>query len=136
MKTPINILRFIPLSLWIILVYILLTLPGKDFGTMEVSIPNLDKIAHMTLFGGIVFWFGFALLNIDKNRTRCKTIFITVIASIYGVAMEYVQKYWTNHTRDFSYGDMFADLIGAIIAYFLIRWITIKYQSRAPKNNY
>lgn len=136
MKQPANnIIRFIPLMLWAILVYILLTLPGKDFGNMEINIPNLDKLVHMALFGGCVFWFGFAVININRNVTRTRTVCIMLIACLYGIAMEYVQKYFTHGTRDFSYGDMAADSLGAVVAYFLIRWITVKYQSRRMRKN-
>ncbi|ANI88694.1 hypothetical protein A9P82_04970 [Arachidicoccus ginsenosidimutans] len=134
MKPSFNFIRFIPFLFWIILVYILLTLPGKDFGSVEVDIPNLDKLVHMGLFGGVVFWFGFAWINIDRTKTRRGTVIITIVACIYGIAMEYVQKYFT--TRDFSYGDMVADSLGAIIAYFVIRAITKKYQLQRAKNSY
>lgn len=137
MKKAAPPLRFVPFVAWVILIYLLLTLPGKDFADIEATttsiIPNFDKVPHLALFGGFVFWFGFAVINSDKVKTQKITITIAVISALYGVGMEYVQKYFTNHTRDFSYGDMLADAIGAIIGYFFTRWITAKYQSRRHK---
>jgi VanZ family protein len=130
-------LRFAPFAVWLILIYILLTLPGKDFADIQnitdSIIPNFDKIVHIGLFGGLVFWFGFALIRVNKEKTKKITIIIAVISCLYGIGMEYVQKYFTNHTREFSYGDMAADAVGAIIGYFFTRWITAKYQSHRKK---
>ncbi|MGF7229777.1 VanZ family protein [Arachidicoccus sp.] len=129
MKRKTSFVRFIPFLLWIVLVYILLTLPGKDFGSLEIDIPNLDKIVHMGLFGGVVFWFGFAFFKTGLKKSKKRIILITLLSCIYGITMEYVQKYFTHHTRDFSYGDMIADSLGAIIAFFLVEWIIKKYQT-------
>ena len=133
MKKKISFLRFIPFLLWVVLVYILLTLPGKDFSNIEISIPNLDKIVHMGLFGGVVFWFGFAFIKTDFKKSKKRILLITLLSCLYGVVMEYVQKYFTHHTRDFSYADMVADALGAVIAFFIIQWITKKYQASVSK---
>ncbi|AYD46817.1 MAG TPA: VanZ family protein [Arachidicoccus soli] len=133
MNKRISFLRFLPFLLWIVLVYILLTLPGKDFGNLEIDIPNLDKVVHMGLFGGVVFWFGFAFLKTGIKKSKKRIIFITIMSCLYGVGMEYIQKYFTNHTRDFSYGDMVADTLGAIIAFFVIEWVIKKYQASIAK---
>lgn len=127
--------RFLPFAIWITVVFILLTLPAKDFGSVEIRIPNFDKLVHAGLFGGVVFLYGFAVINIEKSRTKASTIIITVIACVYGCAMEYVQRDCLHPPRDFSYGDMAADATGAVIGYFVIRWITSKYQGRRLGKN-
>lgn len=127
-------LRFIPLVLWIIIIYILLTLPGSDFSEVGSFLPqNFDKLVHATLFGGIVFWFGFALIHAGIETYKRQIWLITIIACLYGIGMEYVQKFWTNNTRSFSYADMCADVIGAFIAFFLVRWLAKKYPSLHEK---
>jgi|GEM_PF-280504 len=139
MKKTASPLRFAPFVVWIILIYLLLSLPGKDFNTVEnfadSIIPIADKLVHFGLFGGFVFWFGFAFLPVDKAKTKNAIVMATVISCLYGMGMEYVQKYFTNHTRDFSYEDMAADAIGAIIGYFFTRWMTAKYQSYRSKKS-
>jgi hypothetical protein len=47
--------------------------------------------------------------------------------------MEFIQKYCTNHSRSFSYEDMLADGLGAIIGYFLIRYIILKLNAKMLK---
>lgn len=134
-QPPGNIIRFLPFVIWITTVFILLTLPAKDFGTVEIRIPNFDKLVHAGLFGGIVFLYGIAVINIDAARTKASATIVAIIASVYGCAMEYVQRDWLHPPRDFSYGDMAADATGAVIGYFVIRWITAKYQTRRVRKN-
>lgn len=133
--TDMRFTRFLPLVIWISIVFILLTLPAKDFGSVEIRIPNFDKLVHAGLFGGIVFLYGIAVITIHGQRIKNTTIIVTIFACIYGCAMEYVQRDCLHPPRDFSYGDMTADAAGAIVGYFVIRWITAKYQSRRLGKN-
>lgn len=128
-QTP-SFANFIPFILWIILIFILLTLPAKDFDKVGFKIPNLDKVVHLGLFGGLVFLFGLAFRKIPFALSKGKIMLMVVIASSYGVIMEFVQKYCTHHTRSFSYDDMAADTLGAILGYWLIRYIILKYNIR------
>jgi VanZ family protein len=55
---------------------------------------------------------------------------IAISALLYGIAMEYVQKYLTTD-RDFDYADMFADGLGCLVGYLAIRFVITKIN---PKN--
>lgn len=125
LKKP-GLVQFIPFISWLILIFILLTLPGKDFEKVDMLIPYEDKMVHMGLFGGLVFFFGLAYRKIPFAFSKSKLIFMVLFATAYGVLMEFIQKYCTNHSRSFSYDDMLADGVGAVIGYFFIRYIIIK----------
>lgn len=131
-KRP-GLIQFIPFIIWLLLIFILLTLPGSDFDKVDMHIPFEDKIVHMGLFGGLVFFFGLAYYKIPFAFTKTKLVFMVLCAIAYGVIMEFVQKYCTHHSRSFSYDDMLADALGAITGYFLIRYIIIKFNTRLLK---
>jgi len=91
------------------------------------SIPQFDKIVHISLFGGFVFLWNLYFSNRPFPVAKMLRIFffIFVLADTYGIGMEYVQKYYIP-MRDFSEGDIIADMIGAGLGYgisniFLIR---------------
>ena len=130
---PPGMMSFIPFLLWVILIFVLLTLPAKDFAGVGMNIPYLDKLVHMGLFGGLVFFFGLAYLKQPFAFSKKKLISMVVISGSYGIAMEFVQKYFAKHGRSFSYDDMLADIVGAVIGYFVIRFIINRYQALQNK---
>ena len=127
-KQP-GILSFVPFIIWVILIFILLTLPSKDFEGVGFNIPYLDKLVHMGLFGGLVFFFGLAYRRLPFVFSKTKLIFMVLISGCYGIIMEFIQKYYAKHGRSFSYDDMFADVLGAIIGYFIIRFVIIRFNT-------
>ena len=104
---------------WSIIILILLSLPGSVLPKEQTfKIPQLDKIVHIGLFGGFVLLW--SLYYSSKKLSQKKLLriffFIFILACIYGIGMEYAQKYWIQ-MRDFDTKDIIADLIGAGIAY-------------------
>ena len=93
-------------------------LPNEE----HVWIPNLDKIVHVFLFGSFVFLWSFYYAIKQKNFIPSNKIFlrILVIGCLYGIAMEYVQKYFIPN-RDFDIYDITADTVGAIIGFIIVR---------------
>lgn len=81
-------------------------------------IPHLDKIVHIGLFGGFVtLWcFYYSLKGLPTQKILRIFFFIFILACVYGISMEYVQKYFIPN-RDFDLGDIIADLIGAGLGY-------------------
>ena len=51
---------------------------------------------------------------------------MAIVSALFGVAMEYVQKYIATG-RDFDYYDMIADAIGCVLAYFFTVFVVKKY---------
>jgi len=132
LKRP-GLIEFIPFIIWLLIIFILLTLPGKDFAKVDMKIPFEDKLVHMGLFGGLVFFYGLAYRKFPFTYIKSRLVFMVLIATAYGIIMEFIQKYCTNHSRSFSYEDMLADSVGAIIGYFLIRFIIIRFNAKMLK---
>lgn len=112
----------LPALAWTFFIFILLSLPGKMLpNEQHFSIPQLDKIVHIILFGSFVFlWsFYFSARGGNANLNR-KYLQITIIACLYGYAMELIQKYFIPN-RDYDILDIAADVIGAIIGFIVVR---------------
>jgi VanZ family protein len=104
---------------WTLIVLVLLSLPGNLLpDEAAFRIPNLDKLVHICLFGGFVFLWGLYVNSKKfKPKKNLQIFFILfIIASLLGIGMEYVQKYFIPF-REFELGDIIADLIGSGIAY-------------------
>ncbi|HVM86536.1 MAG TPA: VanZ family protein [Puia sp.] len=104
---------------WTIVVVFLLCIPGTMLpNEQNFSIPYFDKIVHMILFGMFVFLWCFYLNGRHYNSKRLVLLFfiVFILAEALGIAMEFVQKCCVPF-RDFSKGDIIADLLGAGIAY-------------------
>jgi|SRR6516225_3795277 VanZ family protein len=104
---------------WSVIIFILLSLPGSMIPKEPSFIlPGFDKLVHIGLFGGFVllwcFYYSSKSLSIKKQLRVF--FFIFLISSCYGIAMEYVQKYFIP-MRDFDVADILADLMGAGLAY-------------------
>jgi VanZ family protein len=110
-----------PAQLWTIFIFILMIIPGNMFPREETTfIPNLDKLIHAILFGSFVFLWSY-YYTIKKNAiliNRYTTLLI--IAGLYGIATEFIQKYFIPN-RDFSVYDITADIAGAVIGYVIVR---------------
>ncbi|MHA4808021.1 VanZ family protein [Flavitalea flava] len=115
--------------LWTLVIGILLSLPGSVLPQeSDFSIPQFDKIIHISLFGGFVFLWGLYLSSkpITTPRKLLRLFFlIFILGSIYGIGMEYVQKYFIPN-RDFDLADIIADLIGAGLAYGICNLTLVK----------
>lgn len=109
--------RFIlPAIGWLILSTVLLTLPASAFPKEKwyTQIPMFDKWVHIGMFcimAGLLCW------GIYKKKTfplklKYDFVFMGVLCLIYGIAMEFVQRYLIPN-RSFDMGDIIADGAGA-----------------------
>jgi VanZ family protein len=103
-----------PAIIWTMLIFILLVMPTKGLEVKDVNeIPNVDKFVHIILFAVFSFlWLSFADSTKPINE-KFNLLAILVIGSIYGLGMEFVQKYFTE--RNFSIMDALADTVGTAI---------------------
>jgi VanZ family protein len=125
--------RFPAIS-WTLIIFILLSLPGGMLpNENNLSIPNLDKFVHVTMFGGFVFlWcLYFSYRPTEKPVSKTLHFSIFLIACVYGTVMEYVQKYFIPN-RDFDIYDILADIAGALVGYLFVI-LTISWTKK--KNN-
>jgi VanZ family protein len=113
----------IPALIWTIIIFILLALPGNLLpNENHFSIPNLDKYVHIILFGSFVFlWsFYYSAKQEKNNNSYRQSVVILIVACLYGIAMEYVQKYFIPN-RDFDIYDIAADIVGAVAGFLFVR---------------
>jgi VanZ family protein len=100
--------------IWTIAVFGLLAMPMsnvKEVGILDLF--EIDKLVHLILFSVFTFLWGTYLCEKKfKNELRV-LIVLTLVASGYGLIMEFYQKYFTE--RNFSILDALADSLGAII---------------------
>ena len=105
-------------------------MPGPDVP----SAPFFDlvyfyKWVHIGMFGLLTLLWSFPFLRSEK--ASLKIFFAITIGSIvYGILMEYVQKYFA-FERDFDILDILADGIGSIIALF---WLFYFFKRKQEKN--
>src|SRR5664279_5086729 len=110
-----------PSVIWTLIIFILLALPGMMLpNEQHFSIPHLDKLVHIVLFGSFVFlWSFYFSTKTENGNLRRKYLRITIIACLYGIGMELVQKYFIPN-RDFDLLDIAADIAGAIGGYVVV----------------
>lgn len=100
-------------------------MPSQEIGTVEMFIPHLDKVVHMVLFGGVVVTFGWAFRHQPFEKNATLIFVMTILSSVYGISMEFVQKYALKIPRDYDEWDMLADTIGAFVGFFFVRAVIL-----------
>ncbi len=111
-----------PGIVWLIFTTILLLLPGDDLPSNGFfGIEHFDKIVHLGMFTLLTFLFSLPYLKSDstKNELKKASISIALLIIIYGILMEYAQKYWASD-RAFDLIDILFDSIGSIFGVLVI----------------
>ena len=106
-----------------VLVFVLLSLPGNEFDDHSswiskiMALPYADKLVHMGLFGSLALslFFHFEMLTDARYKTTRAKAIALIICILYGIGMEYYQKYYIP-SRGFEVLDMLADALGALCA--------------------
>ncbi|MBS1653399.1 MAG: VanZ family protein [Bacteroidetes bacterium] len=114
--------------LWLIIVTVLLTLPGKDLPNASwMDDIHLDKFVHVGLFSALTFLWCRVQKFLKKNLKTMQQIFmiIALVVVVYGTGMEFVQKYFIPN-RSFDTGDILADAIGSLIGFLFATKVYIK----------
>ncbi len=104
---------------WAAFMGVLLFMPGSMLPHENTfAIPQFDKIVHMCMFGGFVFLWSLFASNREMPLKRLLSwfFFIFGLGIFYGIASEFIQKYFIPG-RDYDNADIIADMIGASIGY-------------------
>lgn len=114
---------FLPGIAWFFVVTILTLMPARDVpevGWLD-KIPNMDKLVHAGLFGGLAFLFAlpFFKSSISFKQKLNYSIKISLASIIWGITIEFLQKFYVP-SRDFDLLDWAADTLGVIIALWVI----------------
>ncbi|PLX21930.1 hypothetical protein C0584_01165 [Candidatus Parcubacteria bacterium] len=106
-------LKYIYLSLWSLLIFVMLTFPMKEFETHEQT--YYDKGVHFILFGVFSFLL-FRVLIQRKDEFFKSAILSLLFGSLYAFSLEFLQNYVPGRTVDEL--DLLAGVGGAILAMF------------------
>lgn len=108
---------FFPSIAWFVFSTILLTLPGSAFPQENwLSWIWFDKWVHIGMFGimTLLLCRGFFKKKIAVETHTQFFIMSGFLCLGYGVAMEFVQKYYIPN-RSFDIGDIIADGVGCLL---------------------
>lgn len=99
--------------------FVLLLLPSSSVDAPSVSIPHLDKIAHVCLFAACAFSLvlDFRVKSLQNKNKRLFYIFLIISTLFVALFTEIIQDKYLNRT--FSYSDMVADFIGIFVGLFI-----------------
>ncbi len=105
--------KFVKVLFWIsaIVVLILSSMPG----TLNYSIHNFDKLAHILTF------FSLSILLLFAYKFGKPFFTTALVMALFGLAIEVLQRYVPN--RVFSMADFAADLLGIALALILFRML-------------
>ena len=115
--------KFLPGIAWFFIVGFLTLMPGKDVPDVGwLNIPNLDKLVHIILFGGLTLFFCLPYFKTGLSFQKKRHIFIRISLSmiLWGLMIEVIQEFFVPG-RGFEWLDLLADSFGAMVAY----WISI-----------
>ncbi|MFH0845765.1 MAG: VanZ family protein, partial [Pseudomonadota bacterium] len=109
-------LRFLKLWLtmgWILvaIVICLLLIPVSQVDLPEIR--GMDQVAHLTLYGIMMFWFGLIYLP-DREYKKLGACLI-----LLGILIEFIQGF-TSY-RSMQLMDMFSNTIGVSLGFLLAR---------------
>ncbi len=128
-------MKFIPAVCWFIITLVLLTLPGSAFPKQSwLDNMQLDKMVHIGLFSVLVFLFflPFVKTNITGKKKKQILIWIAIAGLIYGIVMEFVQKYWVPN-RSFDVYDILADGVGCFLPVFFFNKMVKTFSANTTK---
>ena len=103
-------------------------------GTPELF-PQQDKVLHALMYGGWAVLLGWALQRQMRNRPAAWMIGIVLMATAYGVLMEVLQGILICIQRTCSWGDMLANLAGAVLGVGLFALCTRPRSSKSFMNH-
>ena len=114
-------IKLLPAIIWFILSLVLLTLPGGDLPKISwMDNLQIDKLIHVFLFFVLVTLFFWGIVSSKPGIANKRVlVFIALAALLYGIVMEFVQKYWVPN-RSFDEWDIVADGIGSGLPLFFI----------------
>ncbi|GEP92320.1 VanZ like family protein [Chitinophaga terrae (ex Kim and Jung 2007)] len=114
-------LYYLPTVIWISVVTTLCLMPGDDVPSSSfLEKIHFDKIVHFGMFAGVVFLTGWGIFKHRKHISGTTLIALVVFAASFGLAIEFIQKYWAIG-RSFDLFDLLADSLGAVFGAGFLR---------------
>ena len=119
----ISFIKFLPGIAWFFVVLYLVCIPNDEIPKIGWLINiNFDKVVHICVFGllAVLFCWPFYRSNATTVARINYFIKIAIATSVWGLATEFIQKFWVPG-RSFDMFDWAADTLGALIAYWFCR---------------
>jgi len=92
-------------------------------GIQQISIPNIDKIVHFTLYAVLAFIWMYSLYqNGKENSFRNNAILVFTIFSLFGVLIEFLQENFTQ-TRSAEILDVLSNCTGLLFGIIISKLI-------------
>jgi len=91
------------------------SMPASALAGTPDLFPQQDKVLHALMYGGWAALLGWALPRQRRHRPAAWMVGIVLIATAYGVLMEVLQGSILWIQRTCSWGDMLANLAGAVL---------------------
>lgn len=110
-------------------------MPASALAETPELFPHQDKVLHILMYGGWAVLLGWALQKQMRNRLAAWMIGIVLIATTYGALMEVLQGSWIWIQRTCSWGDMLANLAGAILGVGLFALYALNLRPSSPVQN-
>lgn len=116
---------YLPAIAWASIIYFMSTtssLPKIDFNMLSV-----DKVGHITFYSilTILLIFGAARQQQWRVTNVIMLILMAVLASSYGISLEYVQGLLPH--RSFDTADMLANELGVVLALLIYRFTAQRF---------
>ncbi len=112
--------KFLPGIAWFFVVLYIMCLPGSDIPKVGwLNMIYFDKWVHVGVFTlmGVLFCWPFYRSSFNKKEKLGYFIKIAIAGSIWGLTIEFIQKFWVPG-RSFDMFDWAADSLGALVGYF------------------
>lgn len=114
-------IRLLPGIAWFFIILYLLTIPGKQLPQADwMDSLHIDKLVHISLFCMLTLLFFWGIVSTKPGIYNRSLLFlIAALGLAYGIAMEFVQKYWIPN-RSFDIWDIVADGAGSFVPLLFI----------------
>jgi len=122
-----RIFFFVPAVIWLIISIILLTLPANDLPHSSVfDLPYFDKVVHLGMFFLLttLFCLPFSKMSVKESAAAMFNK-IAIYVILYGILMEFVQRFFTVG-RSFDIVDILFDTLGSFAGLLAIRQYALK----------
>lgn len=97
-------------------------MPSAVLAATPEFFPHQDKVLHAVMYGGWAALLGWASQERFRRNALVCGLGIVAIAMAYGVLMELLQGILGGSQRTCSWGDILANLIGAVAGTGWMAW--------------
>jgi len=106
-------------GLWTVVILTACFIPGDE--VPDIGIFQVDKLAHIILFGGCAFLWGMFLVAGREHR-RLLLLAAGVVSVVLGILVELVQSTSWVRGRGGDIWDAVADAVGAVAGVLLVNY--------------